>query len=278
MVLLCVFFFIYIFRSCKESGNFFVLFHLLDWLKMWRSVVCGNVNNGVTHIQWMDTRVYTHTLTACFTAILCVCVCVRRCGLACVYGVEYGGAANVSANHVAAAATFKKSNAYFLSLHMLHVWKTRKKNNWKCNSIICLCRQFAWFVFNECVRVCVCVASKFFSKLFRIPFMVSKFSANHPRCKWPVNFDADDVLSRLHLSRAPVNILDSCINWMANGALFELNAFGNWICWACVFERRKKWIFFPLDSIAFHLNGWCNAMAFTSIPFELDNWPEFNLR
>lgn len=55
------------------------------------------------------------------------------------------------------------------------------------------------------MSVRVCVARNFFSKLFCNPFRVSKFLANHPRCKWPVNFDADDELSRLHLSRAPVN-------------------------------------------------------------------------
>lgn len=34
-------------------------------------------------------------------------------------------------------------------------------------------------------------------------FMVSRFSVDHLHCMWLINFDADDVLSRLRLSRAP---------------------------------------------------------------------------
>lgn len=36
--------------------------------------------------------------------------------------------------------------------------------------------------------------------------MVSKFLVNHLRYMWPVNFDGDDELNRLHLSRAPKKI------------------------------------------------------------------------
>lgn len=37
-------------------------------------------------------------------------------------------------------------------------------------------------------------------------FMVSKFLVNHLHCMWPVDFDADDELNRLHLFRAPMEI------------------------------------------------------------------------
>lgn len=204
----------------------------------------------------------------------CASVCVCRCGLAFVYAVEYGGAVNAlsAANHVAAAATFKKSNqnTFSHSLYMLHVLKkhTQKKIENAIRILVYVGNLFGLSL----MKVRVCVARNFFSKLFRIPFMASKFSANHPRCKWPVNFDADDELSRLHLSRAPVNILDLSIKWW-----FE--CFWKWnLASMCLWKEEKK-LFFSLDSIGhFRLNlfefrsNWrWNATALTYIPFEFIN-------